>query len=86
MTSATDLFQVGAVPLGYVGVVASWRRPTALAGGRYHGQLIIQSCSSTDEGVHEPAQSIAIYTVEGHMALRGAIDEALRAPSEEPTP
>ena len=81
--SATDLFEVGAVPLGYVGIVASWRRPTALARGKYHGQLIIQSCSNTYEGVHEPAQSITICTVAGLMALRGAIDEALRTPAEE---
>lgn len=79
MSSATPMFKVGAVVLGYVGVVASWRRPadpkdTKLASYR---SVVIQTTATSDEGVHEPAQSITIGSREGLLALRHAIDEAL---------
>lgn len=77
MSSASSMFDVGAVVLGYAGIVASWKRPTGQYAKSYHPQLIVQSCASTDDGVHEPAQSVTINSREGLLALRAAIDEAL---------
>lgn len=78
MSSATPIYEVGAVALGYVGTVASWRRPSA-AHPRANGpMLIIQSCDSTDEGVYQPAACITLTTREAMLALKAAIDEALK--------
>jgi len=78
MTSRT--FETGAVVLGYYGNVAAWRR-TAKDGDRRYCQppsLIITQAASTDEGAHEPAASVMLIGVEPLIALRSAIDEALR--------
>lgn len=83
MSSASEAFEVGAVCLGYVGLVATWRRATPLYRGRYFPQLIVQSCASSDEGVHEPAQSVTVNSREGLLALRNAIDEALKEPAND---
>jgi hypothetical protein len=82
MNAAPHCFEVGAVALGYVGVVASWRRPTAEYKNRFSPQLIVQTCASTDDGAHEPAQSVCINSKEGLLALRSAIEEALKEPQE----
>lgn len=84
MSSATSMFEVGAVALGYVGIVASWRRPTQIESARrgYGAQLIVHTSASTDDGAHEPAQSVTINGREGLLALRAAIDEALKEPTE----
>jgi hypothetical protein len=78
------MFEVGAVALGHVGLVASWRRPTqkATASRGYGPLLVVQSCASTDEGAHEPAQSVTVNSREGLLALRSAIDEALKEPAQ----
>jgi hypothetical protein len=83
MSSASSMFEVGAACLGYIGLVATWRRsaPPAhatIAPSRVAPQLIIQSCATTDDGAYEPAQSITIGSKEGLLALRAAIDEALK--------
>lgn len=80
MSSASSMFEVGAVVLGYVGNVASWRRlaPNTAVRGVDYRQVIVTSCSSTDEGAHEPAASVAINGREALIALRAAIDEALK--------
>lgn len=72
------MWQVGAVVLGYAGVVASWRRPADAAGLKYGPLLILQTCAETDDGAHAPAASISINNREGLLALRDAIDEALK--------
>lgn len=79
MSSATSMFEVGAVVLGYVGTVASWRRlaNNKITPGADYRQLIITSCSSTDDGAHEPAASVTVNGREALLALRTAIDEAL---------
>jgi hypothetical protein len=78
-TSATQVYEVGAVVLGYVGFTASWRRHAPGHGRPGQGQMLcINQASSTDEGAHEPAQSITITAREGLLALRYAIDEALK--------
>lgn len=84
MSSASSMFEVGAAALGYVGLVASWRRPTqpgSEARG-YGPQVVVQVCATTDDGAHEPAQSVTINSREGLMALRAAIDEALKEPQQ----
>ena len=84
MSSATPMFEVGAVVLGYVGTVASWRRlaPKQAARSVDYRMLVITTCGSTDEGVHEPAASVSINSREGLIALRAAIDEALKEPAQ----
>lgn len=80
MSSATPLYEVGAVVLGYVGFTASWRR-YAPGHEKKHVQgqmLCINQVASSEEGVHEPAQSITITSREAMLALRSAIDEALK--------
>jgi uncharacterized NAD-dependent epimerase/dehydratase family protein len=78
MSSASKMFEIGAVALGFVGTVASWRRPTAEHKQRFSPMLIIQSCAENDEGAHTPAASVTIASREGLIALRSAIDEALK--------
>ena len=82
MSSATSLYEVGAVVLGYVGTVASWRRPSASNKNRWP-MLVITVCDATDEGVHTPAASVSINNREGLLALRSAIDEALKETGEQ---
>lgn len=82
MSSANPACEVGAVVLGYVGNVASWRRPKAEYVNRFQPMLTIQTCSITDEGAHTPAESVSITSREGLVALRAAIDEALKEPAQ----
>lgn len=81
MSSAAPQYQVGSVVLGYVGLVASWRRPAAPRAS-FSPMLVIQTCAETDEGAHAPATSITITSREGLAALREAIDEALKTPGD----
>jgi hypothetical protein len=78
MASETPMFEVGAEVLGYVGIVATWRRSAPNVANRHMPMLTIQQAASTDEGVHEPAQSITLQGAEKLLALRAAIDEALK--------
>ena len=81
MASATQMFEVGSEVIGYVGLVATWRRPaTEEERKRRDPMLIIHSSADTDEGVHTPAQSITINNRAGLVALRKAIDDALAEP------
>lgn len=77
MSSTNTMFEIGAKALGYYGLMASWRRRVD---GRYEPAVCITSATSTDEGVHEPAQSVTIGSRAGLVALREVIDEALRNP------
>lgn len=74
------MYEVGAVVLGYVGAVASWRRlsPTHQSAHRTGLMVTITVAASTDEGAHEPAQSISLNNRVALLALRSAIDEALK--------
>lgn len=82
MSSCSKMFEVGATVLGYVGLIASWRRPADRSTANRMGpMLVIQACSDTDEGCHTPAASITIGNREGLLALRDAIDEALKEPA-----
>lgn len=88
MSSAAPQYEVGAAVLGYVGIVATWRRYSTdwikkqPAGAKLgHAEMLtIQSCADTDDGAHTPAVSISICSREGLLALRDAINEALKEP------
>lgn len=77
---SSQLYETGAVVLGFYGNVAAWRRTAKHADRRYcqSPTLIITQAASTDEGAHEPAASVTLHGVESLIALRSAIDEALR--------
>lgn len=78
--SASTMFEIGARALGHYGLMASWRRRVD---GRWEPSICITASASTDEGVHEPAQSVTIGTRAGLIALREVIEEALRkAPAD----
>lgn len=79
--ATAKFFDVGAEVLGYVGLVASWRRPTLEYKQRYQPVLVIMAASNTDEGAHTPAESITITDRDALIALRKAIDEALKDPT-----
>ncbi|SEL13654.1 hypothetical protein SAMN05216359_105331 [Roseateles sp. YR242] len=78
-------FITGAKVLGFYGLVATWRRnaPDTPTIARRQPGLIISSAATTEEGVHEPAQSISLHTRESLLALREAIDEALREDAQQ---
>jgi len=76
--SASTIFEIGAKALGYYGLLASWRRRVD---GKWEPSVCITSAASSDDGVHEPAQSVTIGSRAGLLALREVIDEALREDS-----
>lgn len=79
--SATTMFEVGSAVLGHVGLMASWRRATDKHNAlRYGPMLLIQSSGGAEDGAYTPAQSVTITSREGLLALRDAIDEALKEP------
>ena len=84
MSSAVPTYEVGAAVLGYVGTTASWRRMAPGVEPRYQREpmLVIQTCDSTDEGAYTPAASVTISSRVGLIALRAAIDEALKDPAQ----
>lgn len=81
MSSATLIFDTGARALGYYGLMASWRRD--VTGKKWSPCVCITQAASTDEGVHEPAQSVTIQSREGLLALRDVIDEALKVSDDK---
>lgn len=77
---SNSTFEFGAVCLGAVGNTASWRRERKVVAspGRWHPMVVVQTSSDTDDGAHKPAESVTIGGVESLLALRSAIDEALK--------
>ena len=75
---SNTMFEFDSVCLGAVGITAAWRRHKVDVKNRYAPMLIISQCGSVDEGVHVPAADVTVTTVQGLLALRNAIDEALR--------
>ena len=77
---SNSTFEFGAVCLGAVGNTASWRREKqdVASPGRWHPMVVVQTSSDTDDGAHKPAESVTIGGVESLLALRSAIDEALK--------
>lgn len=82
MSSATPTFEIGAKALGYYGLMASWRRRSD---GKWEPSVCIASAAASDDGVHEPAQSVTIGSRAGLLALREVIDEALSQPPVQGT-
>lgn len=74
MSSAATGYEVGSRVLGYVGLVAAWRRSVGKPKPYWDNLLVIQT--SAEESI--PAQSITINSKEGLLALRDCINEALR--------
>lgn len=74
------VFEFGAVCLGAVGSTASWRREKKDVGsyGRWRPIVVVQTSSGTEDGAHQPAESVTICGVDALLALRAAIDEALK--------
>lgn len=77
--------EMGAVCLGIVGATASWRRVKADAKNRFEPMLVIQLCGGVEDGAYTPPSDITIANVQGLLALREAIDEALKydSPSQK---
>lgn len=71
-------FEFDSVCLGAVGITAAWRRHRLDAKTKYQPMLVISQCSSTEETFFVPAVDITVNSVQGLLALRSAIDEALR--------
>lgn len=75
---SNNYYEFDAVCLGTYGITAAWRRHKKDAERRYGPTLTITQGSTTDDGVFSPACDITIATKEGLLALRNAIDEALK--------
>jgi hypothetical protein len=75
---SNENFEFDAICLGAVGLTAAWRRHKVDVKRRYGPMLIISQCCTVDEGVCLPASDVTVTTVQGLLALREAIDEALR--------
>jgi hypothetical protein len=74
-----DVFEFDATCLGVCGLTATWRRTRPdIEKGRWEPLLVIKAASATDEGAFIPASDISITSVQGMLALRAAIDEALK--------
>ena len=79
--ASTSIFEIGSVCLGAVGNTASWRRAHADVDrpGRFPPMVVVQTCSSrADDGGFVPAESVTIDGHEALLALREAVDEALK--------
>lgn len=70
----------GASVIGYPGLVASWQRYRTEAKIKYQQQpyIILMMSAAVGESVYEPPQSISVSGKEALIALRDAVDEALK--------
>lgn len=76
-------FEFGAVVLGQpASQVATWRRPI-LRNPRNAPTLLIMTDSATEQGAFIPAMSMTVYGRDRLLALRSAIDEALKEPQDD---
>jgi len=78
--SSNVIFEFGSVPLNCVGMAATWRRPREQS-TRWAPAVVVMAASTTDEGVYTPAADVMIGGKEALLALRSAIDEALKEQS-----
>lgn len=65
----------GAVPLGCIDKIASWQRAERKG---HLPLLVIHERATVEESGHCPAASITLFGRDQLLALRGAIDEALK--------
>lgn len=77
---SNSVFEFGAECLGAVGMTAAWRRekPDVANRGRWSPMVVIQECSTMDEGAFQPAASVTVSGKGALLALRAAVDEALK--------
>lgn len=78
MTTKNTTFEQGAVLLGGYGTVATWRKP--INNARFGPSVLILQCSTSDDGVFQPAFDVTVYGTEALHALREAIRLALGEP------
>jgi hypothetical protein len=71
-------YEFDAVCLGAVGITAAWRRHKPDVKNRCSPVMVISQSSTVDDGAFVPAADVTIVTIHGLLALRDAIDEALR--------
>ena len=89
MTAKNDI-EMGAACLGYAGMAATWWRMKPAEnpmqrGWRKSPQITVLMAECTVENGYTPASSVNISGTEALLALRSAIDEALKydAPKTE---
>lgn len=69
----------GAIVLQYAGQVASWQRTNPEDGELlWQPMVVIQFSGGTGDGWHEPPQTIRLSGKEALLALKQAIDEAIK--------
>ena len=68
----------GASVVGYPGLVASWQRYRTEAKIKYQPYLVLMTSGGVGESTYEPPQSISVNGKEALIALRDAVDEALK--------
>ena len=78
MMQSNAAFEFDAVCLGTVGMTAAWRRAKVDLSKRYVPMLVISQSCSSDDGVFMPASDVTVATIAGLVALRDAINEALK--------
>ena len=81
--SAKNNIEVGAVCLGFAGMAVTWWRmkpseDQMKKGWRQQPQITVLAAECTDENGYTPASSSNVSGVEALLALRSAIDEALK--------
>lgn len=71
--------EMGAIVLQYVGQVAAWHRTNPETGElRWQPMVVIQCCGGNGDHGYEPPQSISLSGKEALLALKQAIDEAIK--------
>lgn len=78
MTTKNATFEQGAVLLSGYGTVATWRKP--INNARFGPSVLILQCSTSDDGVFQPAFDVTVHGTEALHALREAIRLALGEP------
>ena len=91
--SAKNNIETGAECLGFAGMAVTWWRmkpseDQMKKGWRQQPQITVLVAETTDENGYTPASSVNISGTKALLALRSAIDEALKyeAPKTEGVP
>ena len=79
MTQSNSCYEFDAVCLGAVGMTAAWRRRKSVDINHvYSPCVVISQSSAIDNGVYYPATDVTVSGVVGLLALRAAVEEALK--------
>ena len=68
----------GASVVGYPSLVASWQRYRTEAKIKHQPYLILMTSGGVGESSYEPPQSVSVSGKEALIALRDAVNEALK--------